>query len=176
MFSQWRRTGSLGSCAGRQELAVSTTHRLLQSLVDAGFLEKDDATSRYRIGAALAAYGQVSYRQHRIYLSEPYLEQLAATTGASASLAVRSGSEVVLLGFSRWREADGHVLQGVRLPLHASALGESLSGLVRCRRLRTCLLCHVKRPLSVRSRRCCRYPPGTGTDSRARDTDSTTRS
>ncbi len=29
----------------------------------------------------------------------------------------------MLLGFSRWREADGHVLQGVRLPLHASALG-----------------------------------------------------
>lgn len=31
----------------------------------------------------------------------------------------------VLLGFSRWREADGHVLQGVRLPLHASALGKA---------------------------------------------------
>ncbi|MET3957762.1 IclR family acetate operon transcriptional repressor [Rhodococcus sp. OAS809] len=127
MLTCFRSGEELGvsEVARRQELAVSTTHRLLQSLVDAGFLEKDDATSRYRIGAALAAYGQVSYRQHRIYLSEPYLEQLAATTGASASLAVRSGSEVVLLGFSRWREADGHVLQGVRLPLHASALGKA---------------------------------------------------
>lgn len=90
MLTCFRSGEELGvsEVARRQELAVSTTHRLLQSLVDAGFLEKDDATSRYRIGAALAAYGQVSYRQHRIYLSEPYLEQLAATTGASASLAV----------------------------------------------------------------------------------------
>ncbi|MDH6289782.1 DNA-binding IclR family transcriptional regulator [Rhodococcus opacus] len=74
--------------------------------------------------AALAAYGQISYRQHRIYLSEPYLEQLATTPGASASLAMRHGHDVVLLGFSRWRETEGHVLQGVRLPLHASALGK----------------------------------------------------
>jgi IclR family acetate operon transcriptional repressor len=110
--------------AKRQDLAVSTTHRLLQSLVDAGFLDKDKTSNRYRLGSALAAYGQISYRQHRIYLSEPYLEQLAATTGASASLAMRHGHDVVLLGFSRWRETDGHVLQGVRLPLHASALGK----------------------------------------------------
>ncbi|MDO3647973.1 IclR family transcriptional regulator [Nocardia mangyaensis] len=112
--------------ARAQGLAVSTTHRLLGALVEAGFLEKDAESSRYRVGGALAEYGQIAYRQHKIYLAEPYLEQLAATTGASASVATRHHIHAVLLGTSRWRESDGHKLQGVRLPLHASALGKAL--------------------------------------------------
>ena len=109
-----------------QGLALSTTHRLLNALVDAGFLEKNENNGRYGLGGALAQYGQIAYRQHRIYLTEPHLEQLAATTGATASVAMRYGNEVVLLGTSRWREAEGHALQGVLLPLHASALGKVL--------------------------------------------------
>ncbi|KSU61271.1 MULTISPECIES: IclR family transcriptional regulator [unclassified Gordonia (in: high G+C Gram-positive bacteria)] len=112
--------------ARAQGLALSTTHRLLTALVDAGFLEKTEEGSRYRLGGALAQYGQIAYRQHRIYLTEPHLERLAATTGASASVAMRYGNEVVLLGTSRWREAEGHALQGILLPLHASALGKAL--------------------------------------------------
>ncbi|MEU0544518.1 IclR family transcriptional regulator [Nocardia sp. NPDC005978] len=112
--------------ARQQGLAVSTTHRLLAALVAAGFLEKNEESSRYRMGGALAEYGQIAYRQHRIYLAEPCLEQLAATTGASASVAIRHSIHAVLLGTSRWRETDGHRLQGVRLPLHASALGKAL--------------------------------------------------
>ncbi len=112
--------------ARQQGLAVSTTHRLLSALVQAGFLEKDEDSSRYRVGGALAEYGQIAYRQHRIYLAEPCLEQLAATTGASCSVAIRHTIHAVLLGTSRWRESDGHRLQGVRLPLHASALGKAL--------------------------------------------------
>ncbi|SFM17178.1 IclR family transcriptional regulator [Nocardia asteroides NBRC 15531] len=112
--------------ARAQGLAVSTTHRLLAALVQAGFLEKDATSSRYRMGGALAEYGQIAYRQHKIYLAEPALEQLAATTGANCSVATRHGIHAVLLGTSRWRESDGHELQGVRLPLHASALGKAL--------------------------------------------------
>lgn len=112
--------------ARAQGIPVSTTHRLLTALVRAGFLEKDPVSSRYRIGRTLAEYGQIAYRQHRIYLAEPLLEQLATTTGASASIATRHGIHAVLLGTSRWRESEGHRLQGLRLPLHASALGKAL--------------------------------------------------
>lgn len=112
--------------ARQQGLAVSTAHRLLTALVQAGFLDKTADSGRYRMGGALAEYGQIAYRQHRIYLAEPALEQLAATTGASVSLAVRHSIHAVLLATSRWRDSDGHRLQGVRLPLHASALGKTL--------------------------------------------------
>ncbi|MEU1203920.1 IclR family transcriptional regulator [Nocardia sp. NPDC005825] len=112
--------------ARQQGLAVSTAHRLLAALVQAGFLDKTADSGRYRMGGALAEYGQIAYRQHRTYLAEPALEQLAATTGASASLAIRHSIHAVLLATSRWRDSDGHRLQGVRLPLHASALGKTL--------------------------------------------------
>ncbi|WP_245669517.1 IclR family transcriptional regulator [Nocardia speluncae] len=112
--------------ARRLDLPVSTTHRLLAALVEAGFLDKVDVSSRYRLGTALAEYGQIAYRQHRIHLAEPHLEELAAITGAKASVATRHGNDAVLLGTSSWREADGHELQGLRLPLHASALGKVL--------------------------------------------------
>ncbi|MFE3054864.1 IclR family transcriptional regulator [Nocardia sp. NPDC059239] len=112
--------------ARQQGLAVSTTHRLLTALVQAGFLDKSEDSGRYRMGGALAGYGQIAYRQHRIYLAEPALEQLAATTGASVSIALRHSIHAVLLATSRWRDTDGHRLQGVRLPLHASALGKTL--------------------------------------------------
>ena len=108
------------------QLPTSTVHRLLRSLVEAGFLDQDEHTSRYQLGSAFAEFGQIAYRQHRIYLAEPHLEALATTTGASASLAVRHGNNVVILGVSSWREANGHKLQGLRLPLHASALGKVL--------------------------------------------------
>ncbi|MFI6313785.1 IclR family transcriptional regulator [Nocardia fusca] len=112
--------------ARRLDLPVSTTHRLLSALVEAGFLDKMDSPSRYRLGTALAEYGQIAYRQHRIHLAEPHLEELARITGAKASIAARHGNDAVLLGTSSWREADGHELQGLRLPLHASALGKVL--------------------------------------------------
>ncbi|KFZ81984.1 transcriptional regulator [Amycolatopsis sp. MJM2582] len=124
----FRGGGELGitELSRRVQLPASTTHRLVTALIGAGFLEKSPTSNRYRIGGALAEYGQIAYRQHRIYLVEPHLEQLATTTGASASIAVRHGNDMVLLGTSRWREADGHDLQGLRIPLHASALGRAL--------------------------------------------------
>jgi IclR family acetate operon transcriptional repressor len=116
----------LSEIARQLGLPTSTVHRLLRSLVDAGFLDQDPDSSRYRLGGTLAEFGQIAYRQHRIYLAEPHLERLATATGATSSIAVRHGNDAVMLGFSRWREANGHELQGIRLPLHASALGKAL--------------------------------------------------
>lgn len=112
--------------ARRVGLSVTTTHRLLRALVEGGVLDQDEQTSRYRLSGSLAEYGQIAYRNHRIHLVEPYLEQLATATGATSSIAVRHGSDAVAIGFSTWREADGHQLQGIRIPLHASALGKAL--------------------------------------------------
>ena len=110
--------------ARRCGLAVSTTHRLMTSLVAAGFLDKDGA--RYRIGGALTEFGQLAHRRYGAYRAEPHLERLAATTGASSSIAIRQAGDAVLVATSRWREADGDSLQGIRLPVHASALGKAL--------------------------------------------------
>lgn len=110
--------------ARRCGLAVSTTHRLISSLVSAGFLDK--VGNRYQVGGALTEFGQLAHRRHGAYRAEPHLERLASTTGANSSIAIRQASDAVLVTTSRWREAEGHQLQGIRLPLHASALGKVL--------------------------------------------------
>ncbi|WP_409497097.1 hypothetical protein [Amycolatopsis sp. cmx-11-12] len=45
---------------------VSTTLRLVTALVDAGFWRGTLNPDRYRIGGALAEYGQIAYRQHNV--------------------------------------------------------------------------------------------------------------
>jgi DNA-binding IclR family transcriptional regulator len=112
--------------ARAQNLPMSTTHRLLQALLESEFVEQDERTGRYRLGVALAEYGQLSYRRHLVYLAEPHIEQLAAETGTAVSLAARHGSDAINLVFTRWREAHGHNLSEVRFPLHASAIGKAL--------------------------------------------------
>ncbi|SEB62074.1 IclR family transcriptional regulator [Rhodococcus koreensis] len=112
--------------ARAQNLAMSTTHRLLRALLESEFVEQDEKTGRYRLGVALAEYGQLSYRRHLIYLAEPHIEQLAIETGTAVSIATRRGTDAINLAFTRWREAHGHNLSEVRFPLHASALGKAL--------------------------------------------------
>ncbi|WP_019925068.1 IclR family transcriptional regulator [Nocardia sp. BMG111209] len=112
--------------ARAQQLPMSTTHRLLRTLLESGFVEQISGSGRYRLGVALAEYGHLAYRRHRVYLAEPHLEQLAVETGTAVSIAVRHGSDAINLAFTRWRETHGHNLSEVRFPLHASALGKAL--------------------------------------------------
>ena len=112
--------------ARRLALKASTVHRLPRTLLEAGFIEQDATTSRYRLGNALAEYGQIVYRQRRVDVAEPYLRRLARATGDNVALAVRHGADVLLLANSEPRTAGGPEVTGRRIPLHATALGKVL--------------------------------------------------
>ena len=90
------------------DLKTSTTHRLIRTLVNAGFLERDPRTSRYRLGNALAEYGQIVYRQRRVYVAEPHVRRLSQATGENVALAVRHGSDALLLTGAQaaWSESQ----------------------------------------------------------------------
>ena len=108
------------------ELKTSTAHRLVRTLLSAGFLEQDPSTSRYRLGNALAEYGQIVFRQRRVHLVLPHLEALARATGEHAALAVRHGADVLLLSGVQPPWSEARDVTGIRLPLHASAMGKVL--------------------------------------------------
>ncbi|MFB6817237.1 IclR family transcriptional regulator [Streptomyces sp. NPDC056347] len=107
--------------ARRLGLSGSTAHRLARTLLDAGFLEQDARTSRYRLGPAVTELGRLSYHQRGLHLAAPELADLAARTGATADLALRSGPHAVIV-------AGGSVTPrtGLRRPLHSTALGKVL--------------------------------------------------
>ncbi|ATL32078.1 Transcriptional regulator, IclR family [Streptomyces formicae] len=112
---------SASDLARRLTLPVSTAHRLARTLLDAGFLEQDFRTARYRLGPAVTELGRLSYHQRGLHLAAPELTDLAERTGVTADLALRSGPHAVIV-------AGGSVTPkvGLRRPLHSTALGKVL--------------------------------------------------
>ncbi|MFE1382219.1 IclR family transcriptional regulator [Streptomyces sp. NPDC058740] len=112
---------SASDLARRLGLSTSTAHRLARTLLGAGFLEQDARTARYRLGPAVTELGRLSYHQRGLHLAGPELSDLAARTGATADLALRSGPYAVIV-------AGGAVTPkvGLRRPLHSTALGKVL--------------------------------------------------
>ena len=125
MFSQWRRTGSLGSCAATR--ACGQHHASIAAVARRRGISREGRRNQsvsHRRGAGGLRTGLLPAASD---LSVRALLGAIGRDDRSIRFPWQCEAEVrlVLLGFSRWREADGHVLQGVRLPLHASALGKA---------------------------------------------------
>lgn len=106
----------------------STMSRWLSSMEEAGFLLRDETTSRYRISMRLAALGEVARQTTTLQReARPVLEWLAAVTGETSNLAVLDGSVAVNVEGAVSPRPIMHVgWVGRRLPLHVSAAGKSL--------------------------------------------------
>ena len=113
--------------AGRLELSVSTTHRIVRALRAAGLLDQDPATERYSLGPRLAQLGQLVFDRLGLGVARPLLQQLADSTGESVNLGVRRGAEVLVL---LWAESPQPLRfdqpPGSQVPLHTSAMGKAL--------------------------------------------------
>ena len=118
---------SLTVIARQAGLNVSTAHRLVRTLVNGGFMEQDELTERYRLGAGLAALALRAMRNAGLDRVQPILDELANSTGESISLARRSGGSVIVV----LRSTSHHALKfehpsGGALDIHASAMGKIL--------------------------------------------------
>jgi DNA-binding IclR family transcriptional regulator len=106
----------------------STVSRWLSAMEEAGFLERDPATQRYRISMRLASLAEVARRSTSLQrLARPILERLAAETGETTNLTVLDGGEAVNIEGAESPRPIMHVgWVGRRLPLHASASAKAL--------------------------------------------------
>jgi len=79
-------------------LTRSTTHRLLNTLAEEGFAERDLATKRYRLGIDAMQLGAATRRRLPLVSSFlPLMKRLARVSGDTVFLVVREGDEVVCL-------------------------------------------------------------------------------
>lgn len=106
----------------------STVYRLLTSVADAGFLDYDELTARYRVGIRLAALGEIAQRsttlQRTVY---PTLVRLSGETRETATLMVRSGSQGTTIEMvESFEPIMVPAVLGGHPPLHASAGGKVL--------------------------------------------------
>ena len=108
----------------------ASVFRLLQTLEQMGFVERVGDSANYKLGVAVLRLGfeylaSMELTEH----GRPILDDLSATTGLSAHLAVRDGREVVVVAKSTGRSVQFNSIQvGARLPAHATVLGRVLLG------------------------------------------------
>ena len=122
---QHRRPMSLQELSAAAGYPKSTVHALLATLRRHEMVRQDE-DGRYDLGIRLFECGcAVSARWDVSRLAGPYLEKLAAQTGAGSFLSVLEGDHVI--SFDQCAGGDGLVVipeVGSRLPLHATSQGK----------------------------------------------------
>lgn len=128
-FDPGERDVSLGDLAERVGLPKSSVHRLLVTLIAHGFVDRDPATRRYRLGIRLFELGSAAIHERGLHsAAHPALEQLSSSTGETCHLAVLSGIEAVYV-----YKLDGPASiimssrVGGRAPCHATSIGKVLT-------------------------------------------------
>lgn len=135
-FELLAEVGSQASAISQSELArrlglpMSTVARLLSTLEGTGFVRKDDS-GRFLPGVRLMLIGLSALRGSTLYdLADPFLHELAQSTGETANLAARAdGQHWIYLRQVLSRHAIHHASRiGRVMPVADTAVGAALSG------------------------------------------------
>jgi DNA-binding IclR family transcriptional regulator len=113
---------------GALGLAKGTTHGLLRTLTEVGFVEQDSASGRYRVGAGLLHLGSTELDLNELRARAlNWSDALAARTGEAARVAAYRDSQAIVAHHVFRPDGSDQTLEtGTVLPLHASALGKVL--------------------------------------------------
>jgi DNA-binding IclR family transcriptional regulator len=121
---------SLKILAAETGLHSSTAYRILSSMQDNGFVERDSA-SKYQLGGKLLRLGsRVNAKSDLRQIAMPIMATLRDELGETINLTVREGDEVVYIEKATPNRMM-HVQQlvGSRAPLHVTAVGKLMLAL-----------------------------------------------
>jgi IclR family KDG regulon transcriptional repressor len=118
----------ISALAQRLGLAKSTVHRLASTLIDAGMLEQNPETGRYRLGLALLELGLLVRRKMDVTNeARPYLRMLRETTGETVHLAILDHTSVLYVNKLESKQAIRMSSEvGSRAPVHCTGDGKAL--------------------------------------------------
>jgi IclR family transcriptional regulator, pca regulon regulatory protein len=122
----------ISDLARKLALTRSTAHRYVSTLATLGYLQQDDATRKYRLGARVldlgfSTLGSFGLRE----IAAPHLRRLTDSTGYTTNLAIRDDTDVILIDRvraqpGRYHHAELTLHVGSRLPSYCSAIGKAL--------------------------------------------------
>jgi len=122
--------GELGVTELGRELGVhkATASRLVATLAERGFLERDPVTDKFRVGYGLVSLaGAAVGNMDVVRTARPVLESLAGKTHETVNLGVLSGDDVVYVDqVTGARSIVSVNWVGQRTPLHATSNGKVL--------------------------------------------------
>jgi DNA-binding IclR family transcriptional regulator len=125
---QGGRRMSLGEIAAALDLAPSTVHGLIRTLLAHGMVQQELDSGRYRLGPATLRLGNVYLDtlelRSRVAI---WAEGLARRTGCAVRTGVLLFDEVVVVGHEPRPDGTRQMPEvGIVIPAHASALGKAL--------------------------------------------------
>ncbi|WEH19207.1 IclR family transcriptional regulator [Streptomyces sp. VNUA24] len=123
-----RRLG-LSDIASSLGLAKGTAHGILRTLQQEGFVEQDDASGRYQLGAELLRLGTTYLDVHELRARAlVWTDDLARSSGESVHLGVLHQQGVLIVHHVFRPDDSRQVLEiGAMQPLHSTALGKVLA-------------------------------------------------
>lgn len=107
---------------------VSTTQRIVNTILDKGYMTKNTITGKYRLGLGLMRLQNSIVENYSIVeIAKPFMEAMVDETRESSNLGILDGKEVIHV----YRVESPEVLKATnilsfRLPAHTSATGKLL--------------------------------------------------
>jgi IclR family pca regulon transcriptional regulator len=120
---------TLSEVAARADLDRGTAFRLIQTLIELGYLQAVPQSRRFRLGVACLdlGYTVLSHGSLRTIV-EPLLRDLVPAVGDAASLGILDGGDVIYLA-RVGAGLDRHKMDrrpGSRIPAYSAALGHAM--------------------------------------------------
>lgn len=127
-FTPLRSEASLADLAREVDLPKSVVHRLLRTLVEAGFVEQDATSRHYRLGPQAFAIGAAYPLRRKLETAaRPVLDDIVGWCGHACSVGVRDHDTVLYVLFAESTRAIRVTPpDGTRRPLHATSSGKIL--------------------------------------------------
>lgn len=114
--------------AARTGLTRSNAHRTLQTLIHAGYVERDPVDGSYRgtmkmFALGVRQQGNLDVRK----IAPPYMASLARETGETIHLSILDGNDVIYIDkIDSVQPIRAYSMVGGRAPAHAVATGKAL--------------------------------------------------
>jgi IclR family acetate operon transcriptional repressor len=123
-----RRSWSLAELATALGQPKPSVFRLLHTITEFGYLQKDPETGRYALGMRLHTLGAAAVRHEQLrWQALAPLQDLARDTGETVHVGILYDGEITCVqAVDGTRLVRMHAFLGKRTPAHASALGKML--------------------------------------------------
>lgn len=122
---------SLADLAQRAMTSKTTAHRLLQTMVELGYVEQDPETEKYGLTLKLFSLGARSLTEQAdlLRVADPVMGKLSRATGESINLGILDERDQKVVYIHKYDSAFSLSMKstlGLRNPLHSTSLGKAL--------------------------------------------------
>ncbi len=129
VLSNYPKGVCLQEISAQCKLAKSTTHRILNNLIELGYVAQDTFTLHYRLTLKMFELSsRVVNDMDILSIAKPHLDRLSHLSGEAVHLVVQDGCDVVYIYKADSGVSYSHMSSyvGLRIPMYCSGVGKAI--------------------------------------------------